>query len=425
MNSEFKLATGRAQTVLRQGPFVRYMAGEASSMTGTWMQVMAQSWVMTTLTQSAVMFGLVNFCAGVPMIALSMVGGSWADRYDKRNILLVTQVVQIALALFLGIQVATGAVRIWHVLAVAVVLGVSNSFEMPAASSLVPELVAHDQVASAIAIDRSVFHATRLIGPALAGYAIGLWGPASAFYWNALSFGALIVALFTIRPRAAGSAAEEAQRASGMREGLAFVRADRPTLAMISLMALTTVFVFPILVIMLPLYARHALNLGPDSMGLLMGISATGSLTGSIGLLAVRREKRRALLMAGAIGGGGALVGLSLANRFVWAGLALVALSLSVSTMIGLANTIVQERAPSALRGRVSAIAGLSFFGLMPFAGLGITGVADWLGLRPALVMAGLGYWAGAFVVLAGFGRQAAEAPAGMPDAPVGETMNP
>lgn len=384
--------TGRVLFLLRRGPFARYMAGETISMVGTWMQLMAQSWVMTTLTDSAAMLGMVNFAAGIPMIALSMLGGSFADRYDKRNILLLTQVVQIVLALLVGWLVATGTIQIWHVLVVAALLGISNSFEMPAAAALVPELVGKELVATAIAVDRSFFHATRLIGPALAGYVIGLWGAASAFYLNALSFLALMAALATIRPRAPGTPEEEAQRRSGMKEGWAYVRSDQTTLAMISLMAATTVFVFPVMVVMLPLYAKKVLLLGPDKMGLLMGISGIGSLTGSIGLLAVPGARRRPLMLGAVIGVALALVGLSTARQFAFAAACLILLSLGVSTMIGLANTVVQERAPSLLRGRVSAIAGLSFFGLMPLAGLGITSLADALGIRSALLVSAVTY---------------------------------
>ncbi len=395
--------------IWRTGPFVRYMLGESISMTGTWMQVMAQSWVMTSLTASALMMGMVNFAAGVPMIALSMMGGLFADRYDKRRILFLTQVVQIVLALLLGWLVAADRIQIWHVIGVAFLLGISGSFEMPAAAALVPELVGREHVAKAIAIERAVFHGTRLIGPAVAGYAIGLWGTASAFYLNACSFVALMAALATIRPRAKGSAAEEAQRRSGMKEGIAYVRSDKPTLAMIGLMAATTVFVFPIIVVMLPLYARNELLLGPDKMGLLMGISSIGSLTGSIGLLAVPVDKRRTLMMTAAVGAAVALTVLSQAHRFAVAAGALVLLSLGVSSIIGLANTIVQERAPGSLRGRVSAVAGLSFFGLMPFASLGITSVADLVGMRDAVLAGAVLYFVAAVGVLGGPGRRIGE----------------
>ncbi len=402
MNEQSHSVPGRLRSALSNGAFTRYMLGEAVSMTGTWMQVMAQSWVMTSLTASAATLGLVNFAAGVPMIALSMIGGSFADRYDRRHILLTTQVVQISLALLLGWLVATARIQIWQVVGVAFVLGISNSFEFPAAAALVPELVSRNLVATAIAMDRSIFHGTRLIGPALAGYVIGLWGTASAFYLNALSFLALMLALFTIRPRERGSSEEEAHRRSGIKEGLAYVRSDKPTLGLIGLMAATTVFVFPVMVVMLPLYARNVLLLGPDKMGLLMGISSIGSFTGSITLLAVPPKKRWSTMLLAVMAAAAALVSLSRARHFSVAAPSLVALSLGVSTLIGLANTIVQERAPSLLRGRVSAIAGLSFFGLMPFASLGITSVADWVGMRTAIAMTAGLYLCSAVPVLAG-----------------------
>jgi len=272
---------------------------------------------------------------------------------------------------------------------------------------------AKDKVATAIAIDRAVFHGTRLIGPALAGYVIGLWGPGSAFFANAFSFVALMTALLTVRRRANGTAEEEERRRSGMKEGLAYVRSDKPTLAMIALMASTTVFVFPVMVVMLPLYVKNVLQLGPDKMGLLMGISGIGSLTGSIGLLGLAREKRHRLMLAAVFGITVALTGLSASHRFSMAAGSLILLSLGVSTLIGVANTVVQERAPAVLRGRVSAIAGLSFFGLMPFAGLGITSIADWLGIRTALLLSAAAYLSAAVYILSGPGRRMRETPNG------------
>ena len=390
----------QAAALLRRGLFARYMLGEAISMTGTWMQLMAQSWVMTTLTNSAMMLGMVNFAVGIPMIALSLLGGSAADRGDKRTILLVTQVIQIAFALLVGRLVATGQIQIWHLLAVAFLLGISNAFELPAASALVPELVGKDQVATAIAVDRALFHGTRLIGPALAGLVIGVWGEAAAFYLNAASYVALIIALLTLHPRARGTDAEESQRRSGFKEGLAYVRADPPTLAMIALLAFTTVFVFPVLVVMMPLYAKNILHLGPDKMGLLMSITGIGSFTGAVGLLAVRRHTRQPLMIGAVFGICVALTGMSAAHQFAFAAPCLILLSLCASTIIGLANTVVQERAPGPLRGRVSAIAGLSFVGLLPFAGLGITSIADGLGLRAALLISAGAYFIGALIVL-------------------------
>ena len=398
--------------MFRNGQFTRYITGETISMTGTWMQMMAQSWVMTTLTDKAVMLGMVTFAGSIPIVALSLIGGTFADRHDKRAILLVTQVVQIFFAMLVGWLVATGKIHIWHIILVAFLLGISTAFEMPSVAALVPELVGKEHIATAIAVDRSVFHGTRLIGPALAGYVIGIAGPAAAFYANALSFVALIIALLTIHPRPKGTDHEEAQRRGSIKDGFAYVRSDKPTMAMIILLVATVIFVFPVMMVMMPLYAKDVLFLGPSKMGLLMGVSGIGSLTGSISLFGVRRENRRRLLFA-AIGCVAlALTGMALAHRFIVAGGSVIMLSLGVSTLAGLTNTIIQERAPGPMRGRVSSIVAMSFFGLMPFSALGITNVADLLGIRNALFISAGAYLTTALYILNGPGRHLREPPA-------------
>src|SRR5450759_5083055 len=166
MSAEVKLVIRHACRVLRPGPFRRYIIGSAISDTGTWMQVMAQGYVMSMLTNKALLLGMANFAAGLPMLALTMVGGSAADRFDKRKILLITQYMQIALAISIGWLIMTGRIdtgananrSIWYIIVFAAILGVSNSFEMPTLSALVPELVKRDEIQSAIAIDRAVFH---------------------------------------------------------------------------------------------------------------------------------------------------------------------------------------------------------------------------------------------------------------------------
>src|SRR5436309_11300768 len=205
MSGEIKLTSRNALRVLRPGPFRRYIIGSAISDTGTWMQVMTQGWVMATLTSSALMLGLVNLCAGLPMLALTMVGGSAADRFDKRKILLATQYVQIGTAVSIGLLVWSGKIAIWQVFVFAAIQGVSNSFEMPTLSALVPELVNREEIQGAISLDRSVFHGSRMIGFSLAGILISALGMASAFLANALSFVALIVAILSFPSRQRGT----------------------------------------------------------------------------------------------------------------------------------------------------------------------------------------------------------------------------
>ncbi len=389
------------------GAFTRYIIGEAISMTGTWMQAMAHSWVVVGLTTSAVMVGWVNLAGGLPVLALSMIGGLYADRYDKRAILQICQVVQIFFSLLLGYLVAQGDIQIWHIILASFLLGISGAFEMPAASALVPELVGRANVAKAIAFDRAVFHGTRLIGPALAGFIVGHYGASFAYYINALSFLALMIALLTLPKRAKGTVAQEEKRKHGIGEGFRHVFKDRPSFAMILLMSTNTVFVFPVMVILLPLYAKYTLQLEPQQLGWLMLSSGLGSLTGSIAVPFVRHKWRPNLIILAVTLICVALLSLSMADVFLWAAASLVCLALGVSTLIGISNIVIQERAPEEIRGRVSAVASLSFFGLLPFAGMVTSVLADVWGMRPTLLTSACAYALIGIGVLSWIGKAA------------------
>ena len=394
---------------LARGPFGRYAAGTAISQTGTWMQSMAQSWVMTGLTSSALMLGVVQAATSLPMLLLSMYGGSLADRHDKRIILVITQVVQITLAVAVGLLVMTGHVKIWHIITAALLLGISASFEMPADSALVPEIVEKKHIAAAIAVDRSIFHGTRLVGPALAGYFVYKLGTASAFYANALSFLALIAALLSIRPRARGSEEEESQRRSGLMAGVQFVRQDRPTLAMLGIMAASSLCIFPFLAVMMPLYSRDDLGLNAKYTGLLMSVSGVGSVISSVGMLRVPRARRVTAMGVATVDIVLAMLGLALARTFWQAVPALAMLSAGTSLNYGLASTTLQERAPGPLRGRVSALAMLSWAGVMPFSSLGITRIADITSIRHTVIGCAIAYGIVTFYLFAGPARHAGE----------------
>ncbi|MGI8821230.1 MAG: MFS transporter [Chthoniobacterales bacterium] len=390
----------KALELLGPGSFRRYIVGSAISDTGTWMQIMAQGWVLSTLTDRALVLGMVNLAAGLPTLALTMLGGSAADRFDKRKILIVTQIAQMVFAASIGFLVLRGAIQIWHILFFAALLGVSIAFEMPALSALVPEIVRKDQIATAVALDRSVFHGSRLIGPSLAGLCVAAWGAASAFFINSVTFIALIVSMLLIPPRQAGTAEEEERRRSGLLEGFRYVRKDRTILALIALISMTTVFIYPVVSVMLPLYVRQLLGLGPERMGILMAIAGTGSLVGSLGLLSIARGNRIRFIMGAVTVVSVAMFVMSRTSTFAVAAGCMGAMAIGLATNFGLANTIVQERAPSHLRGRISAVFGLSFFGLMPVAGLVITSLSDLIGMRLAMATGAALYLVGALAVL-------------------------
>jgi MFS family permease len=409
MATEAKLTIGDALGVLRNRPFRRYIIGSAISDTGTWMQVMAQAWVMTTLTSSAFKLGLVQLCSGLPMLALTMVGGAAADRFDKRKILLITQYVQIVIAVSIGLLIWTGHIAIWQVFIFAALLGVSNSFEMPTLSALVPELVGREKIQPAISLDRTVFHGSRMVGFSLAGIAIKIWGMASAFFANAISFVALIIAILSLPPRPKGTAKEEEQRASGIKEGFRYIAKDKPSLAMIMLIAVQSFCIFPIITVMMPLYGKLVLGLGADRVSYLMGSSAIGSIVGSLFLISLPRGKRVPVMMVCATGITSAIIGLSRAPGFYLATALMIINSLCLAMNFALCSTIVQERAPDYLRGRVSGVFMLSFVGMVPFAALGVTELSDLIGMPTALVIAAISYGVITLFILARVRRQCLE----------------
>src|SRR5436190_1966626 len=363
-------------------------------------------------------YSLGNCAACLPSLALAPVAGSLADRLDKRKILVATQIAQIIFAIGLGLLVMSGHIRVWHIIFFALLLGIAFSYEMPAITALVPELVKRDEIAAAVALDRSVFHGSRLIGPSLAGFFVGWWGAASAFFINAFSFLALIAALISLPKRPLGTAEEEEQRRSGIAEGFRYVRSNRIILALIALIALNTIFVFPAISVMLPLYVRNILHLDAKSMGWLMAVSGSGAFLGSIGLLSVARENRLKFMCGNVLAIALGVFLMSRSESFLLTAAAMGAIAIALSMNFGLANTIVQEQAPAYLRGRVSAVVGMSFFGLMPIAGLITPGFSDLIGMRTTLGIASVIYGIAAGSVLSLAGRHVCDRPVSPAPAP-------
>jgi MFS family permease len=379
-----------ALSVLRNRDFRLYWSGQAVSLIGAWAQVMAQSWLVLGLTSSAFALGLVNFAIAIPTVLLSLLGGAAADRLDKRRILLVTQVAMMALAFVLGTLVALGQVQFWQVLLIALGLGVATAYDLPANQALVPELVGRDEIPRAIALNQSVFHGSRLIGPALAGALIGAVGLAGAFFANGLSFVAVIASLLLIRARAAGAGSRAPGQWQAIAEGLRYVRAQPRIGAMLGLTALSAAFILPTLAVLLPVYARDVLRVGVSELSFLMAASGLAALLGSLRLLAVRPEQRMGHISGGMAVAVLSLVALALTRSFPLALIGVAVLSLGFSMAMGLTATVIQEHVEPALRGRVMGLYTLSFMGVVPFSGLGATALTDWVGLPTVMQLSAL-----------------------------------
>lgn len=390
-----------------------FFAGQAVSLTGTWMQSLAQSWVVLTITSSPVLLGLVTMLQFLPTLALGLVGGVVADRFPKRRILLVTQAASSALALVLSALVFTDRVELWHVYVLAGLLGIVNSFDMPARQSFVPELVGKTHLLNAVALNSALFNAARIIGPALAGIVLAAFGPAWCFLANGLTYWAVLLSLGLMREsELIGHGGRRARTA--VRDGLHFVRESRAVLLTIVMIGILSAFGLNF-TIWMPLLARNDFAIGAGGFGLLMSMIGVGSFIGAMSL-AFRKRAPSLTLIARL----GVLLGISelavgyLAHIPVSLQVALVvlpALGFSMTSAASLCNASIQTLSPDHLRGRVMSIYLTVFTGTTPLGALLAGATSDWFGAPLSMMFAGAVVLAGALAI--GYlARTASAAPA-------------
>jgi MFS family permease len=383
---------------LRTGVFPRFMLAEFISMVGSWMQTQAQQLTVEQHANTSFEQALVSFVTLLIIPLLGPWGGTAADRFDRRRILIVVIAFQAALAVLVGGLVHAQVLVLWHLVAVGLLLGITHAFEGPAYSALLPELVPREKIARAIALDRSVFHAARIIGPAIAGLTVAALGIASAFYANALSFIFPLAILYVMKPRPRGTDSEEKRRRTGFIEGWRHVRSDAPTFRVILITAANTLFCSPFVVIMLTWYGKRTLHLSASEVGWLMSLSGIGALSASFALLFIPARRRIHFMRLGSTLSVLAMLLLAAAHGFAAAGCGFAMLTLGLNFLFGIGNQLVQERTPDEIRGRVSAVASLSFLAVLPFSGLAVSGMERLAGMRTSLVLFAIGY-----AVAAGF----------------------
>lgn len=371
----------RALAPLRHRDFRIYWAGQAVSLTGTWMQGMALSWVLTAMSASALDLGISTLIGSLPILLLSLKAGSLADRMDKRRILIVTQLVMMALALSFAAFIHQGWLSIGLIFTMSGLLGIVTAFDLPASQALPPELVAPPEIGGAVALMQQIFHGARLVGPAIAGILIARFGNESAFVANGLSFIAVVWSLAVIQPREKRAGAAKKQAPGGFREGLAIVKKDPVIRPLMLLAALTTATVFPFIAVLMAYYVRRVMKTDDASVaGTIMSMSGLGSFLGATAILWGDAASRRYWLAFGIVGVCAALFGLSLYPDLRVVAPLVAVLAFSVSSLLGRVSQTVQERAPAELRGRVMAVFSMAWTGVMPFASLGISALADRMG---------------------------------------------
>jgi len=389
-----------ALTVLRNRDFRVYWFGQGISLSGTWMQVMAQGWVVTALSTSATVLGALNVASTLPMLLLAMVGGALADRFEKRRILISTQVGMMVLAFVFAALVFTNHIALWQIFIMAFLLGVVTAFDLPAAQAFPPELVRRDEIPKAVALMQAIFHGSRLVGPAIAGVLVGRFGEGSAFLVNGLSFLAVIATLIAIPDRRRDASVPRQAQQGGIGAGFAYVRKHRLVGPLIALTGLTTTFVFPLFAVLLVFYVRHVLHGGAQSVGALMSASGLGALAGAVALLFGGERTLRRWLVGGAIGCSVGTLGLSWASHLTPAIASILVLSFSVSALMGRISQAIQHAVPNQLRGRVMAVFTMTFTGLMPYAALALSALADRVGFARMLQFCVVMYVVSATIVL-------------------------
>lgn len=361
--------------------------GHLLSLTGTWMQTTALGWLVLELTDSELLLGIVTASMFVPILFVSPLAGVIADRVDKRRILLAAQSVSFVQALLLAVLTHTGAVGVGWIIALMLVLGTANAFDIPTRQSFFVELVGQRDLTNAIALNSSAFNATRMIGPAVAGLLIGTAGIAVAFYLNALSYLAVIVALLAIRrapPRAEAGGGSAWQH---LREGVAWIVHHPVARLLVAAVAVISVFLLPVSML-LPVFARDVLRVGPEGLGALFSATGAGALVGGLSLAGFAERVRRGPMLLGAGAAFAALVGaFALSTSFP---LSLALLALAGFCMIlttASVNALLQALVPNAMRGRVMAVYVVMFLGISPLGHLQAGALARWLGAPTALAL--------------------------------------
>ncbi|HMJ59531.1 MAG TPA: MFS transporter [Gemmatimonadales bacterium] len=370
--------------------FRLFLFGQTVSLTGTWMQSIAQGWLVLQLTDSPFYVGLVSALGSVGVLVFTLYAGVVADRSDKRRVVTITQTLLMLQAFALAALVATGKVTVENVMALALFMGIVNAFDIPTRQSFLVEMVGKEDLMNAIALNSSMFNATRVFGPAVAGILIGSAGMVWCFLLNGVSYLAVIASLLAMRltphvPRPTQSSAWQ-----GFREVVTYLRSDRRVSTLVVLTGLFSVFGFPYLV-MMPVFARDVLHARAAGYGALTAAVGAGALLGALGIAVLSRRipKGRTLVL------GGTSFGLALvlfaASRSYTVSLFILALTgCAMITNNALTNTLLQTLVPDALRGRVMGFYSFVFVGLAPLGALLAGVIAEHYGAPWAVATGGI-----------------------------------
>jgi MFS family permease len=388
---------------LRHRDFRLFWIGQLISQIGTWMQSVAQAWLVLELTHSPLHLGIVSALQFTPVLLLSPVGGVLSDRFAKRKVLLISQTAMQLQAFVLAALVWSGRVEYWHVAVLAAVYGLSRAIDIPARQSYITDLVGRSDLPNAVALNSVVMNGARIVGPAVAGLLIAAFGVALAFLLNGVSFVAVLVALVAIRTEGRPDIGRLGIR-EGVLSALNYAAGTPPVAFTLGLMVVVSLLVLNFNVIV-PLVARNVLNQDAHGFGLLMSSLGAGAVAGAFGVALFRRgQPPLAFLVAsGALLCAG-LAALAAVSHFFLAALVLALLGCCQILFTTGCNTTLQLIAPNELRGRVMGLYTVTFAGMTPFGSLLIGWVAEHQGIRMACAAGGaIGLLGVAVLVLIGY----------------------
>ena len=373
---------------LKHRNFQLFFAGQFVSLTGTWMQSVAQSWLVYQLTGSVLLLGMIGFAGQIPVFFIAPFGGVIADRYNRRKILIVTQSLAMLTAFVLAFLTLTGNVQVWHLFVLAVCFGLANAFDIPTRQAFVSDMVAKEDLLNAIALNSSMFNGARIVGPAIAGILVAAVGEGWCFFGNAVSYIAVIIGISlmkitpVIRQR-------KGSTFSNIAEGFSFVAKTAPIRSLLLLLGLVSLMGMPYAVLM-PIFAKEILGGSSDTLGYLMGASGSGALVAAL-LLASRKEVfGLGRWVAFASGGLGiSLILFSFSTNFWLSLVLLVPVGFSMMTQMSSSNTLIQAMVPDELRGRVMSVYSMMFMGMAPLGALLAGTLAGILGAPYTVALGG------------------------------------
>ena len=393
----------RLQTTFRalqHRNFQLFFAGQLISLTGTWMQTIAQSWLVYDLTKSSLQLGKVGFFSQFPVFLLAPLGGMLADRTDRRRLVVGTQVASMLLAFILAALTLSHRVQVWHLFVLSALLGVVNAVDIPARQSFLSDMVGREDLMNAIALNSSMFNGARIVGPAIAGLVVYRIGEGWCFFTNGISYIAVILGLLLMRvhcPRRSG----DLSPFESLREGFQFVNRTVPIRALLLLLGLVSLVCMPYTVLM-PIFADRILHGGSKALGLLMGATGIGAMFGALTLASRRGLRGLGSWVATAAGLLGVFLIAFSFSRVLWLSMLLL-LPVGYFMMLEMSssNTLIQSMTPDALRGRVMAVYSMMFMGMAPFGAFFGGALADRIGAPRTVAIGGIAAILGALV----FGR--------------------